>query len=126
MKRNVIIVPALAWILSGCTLALIGAAQQSMKSDEPAVATDQRLADLGRSALSGGSYGLAEAYLAEALKANPDNPYALHDLGVVYYNTNRTNAALAINARLVAMDSAAVDFDHGRAARRTPTELVSR
>ncbi len=49
-KRNFAIVLAVAWMLPGCTVALVGAVQHSMKSDAPPVAKDQRLADLGRSA----------------------------------------------------------------------------
>jgi hypothetical protein len=103
MRRNVIIVLALAWALSGCALGLIEAARQNMQSTE-AEAKDQRLADLGHAALLSGNYGLAEAYLEAALEINPDNPYALHNLGVVYYNTNRTDKARELYAKLVAFD----------------------
>ncbi len=128
MKRSVILVFVfvLALTLPGCTIALIGAVQQSFKSERPAVAEDQRLADLGHSALSGGSYGLAEAYLTEALEANPANPYALHDLSIVYYSTNRSDKARVLYARFASLDPPAADFDRGVAVRRTPSELVRR
>ena len=105
MRRYVIIVLALAWTLSGCTLGLIEAARQSMESTEKE-AKDQRLADLGHAALLSGNYGLAEAYLEAALEINPDNPYVLHNLGVVYYNTNRPDKARELYAKLVAFDPA--------------------
>ena len=127
MKRNVIIVLALAWTLQGCTIAVIGAVNQAMKSNQPPVAADQRLADLGHSALSGGSYGLAEAYLTEALAANPDNPDALHDLGVVYSYTRRTGKAREVYAKLAALDLPAGGLDRADAAPRpSPTEVVRR
>ncbi len=130
MKRSVIMVFVFAFVLAltlpGCTIAPVGAAQQAFKSERPAVAEDQRLADLGHSALSGGSYGLAEAYLTEALEANPANPYALHDLGIVYYNTNRTDEARVLYAKLVSLDPPAADFDRAVGVRRTRTELVRR
>lgn len=105
MRRYVIIVLALAWTLSGCTLGLIEAARQSMESTEKE-AKDQRLADLGHAALLSGNYGLAEAYLEAALEINPENPYVLHNLGVVYYNTNRPDKARELYAKLVAFDPA--------------------
>ena len=110
MKRSVILVFVfvLALALPGCTIALVGAAQQAFKSERPAVAEDQRLADLGHSALSGGSYGLAEAYLTEALEANPANPYALHDLSIVYYSTNRPDKARVLYAKLASLEPPAV------------------
>lgn len=127
MKRNVIIVLALAWILQGCTLAVIAAVNQATKSNQPPVATDQRLANLGHSALSGGSYGLAEAYLTGALQANPDNPDALHDLGVVYSYTNRTGKAREVYAKLAALELPAGGLDRANAAPRpSPTEVVRR
>ena len=128
MKRSVLLVFVfvLALTLPGCTIALVGMAQQAFKSERPAVAEDERLADLGHSALSGGSFGLAEAYLTEALEANPANPYALHDLGIVYYNTNRTDEARVLYSKLVSLDPPGGDFDRGVAVRRTPTELVRR
>ncbi len=125
-KRNFAIVLAVAWMLPGCTVALIGAVQHSMKSDAPPVAKDQRLADLGHSALSGGSYGLAEAYLTEALVANPDNPHALRGLSVVLYNTNRANRARRIDAQLVVAGFASGGLDRGNRPRPSPNELVRR
>ncbi len=126
LKRNFAIVLAFAWMLPGCSVALIGAVQHSMKSDAPPVAKDQRLADLGHSALSGGSYGLAEAYLTEALVANPDNPDALRDLTVVFYYTNRADRARRINAKLVMAGLAPGGLYRGNPPRPSPTELVRR
>ena len=80
------------------------AARQGMQSDQAEPGKDQRLADLGHAALSSGDYGLAEAYLDAALAINPDNAYALHNLGVVYYNTNRTEEARELYAKLVTFD----------------------
>jgi Flp pilus assembly protein TadD len=128
MKRSVILVFVFVLVLTlpGCMIALVGTAQQAFKSERPAVAEDQRLADLGHSALSGGSYGLAEAYLTEALEANPANPYALHDLGIVYYSTNRSDEARVLYAKFASLDPPAADIGRGVAVRRTPTELVRR
>ena len=126
VKRNIAVVLAVAWMLPGCTVALMGAAQQSTKSDAPPVAKDQRLADLGHSALAGGSYGLAEAFLTQALVANPDNPHALRGLSVVLYNSNRANRARRIDAKLVVAGFASGGLDRGNQPRPSPTELVRR
>ncbi len=123
MKRNVVIVLALAWALSGCSLAPFDAAQQALMGDEPEAAADQRLADLGHAALSNGNYGLAEAYLEAALETNPNNPYALHNLGVVYYQTNRTDKARELYAKLIAFDPTdAVTAPRRNTAAEPPSE----
>ncbi len=128
VRRNVLVVFifVLALALPGCTVAAIAALQQGSKSERAAVAEDQRLADLGHSALSGGSYKLAEAYLTEALDANPDNLFALHDLGIVYYSTNRSEQARALQAKLVSLDPAAGDLGRANGIRRHRSELFRR
>jgi Tfp pilus assembly protein PilF len=127
-KRSVavVLVSVLAWSLSGCTIALVGVAQHAMKSKQPPVAEDQRLADLGHSALSGGSFKLAEAYLVEALESNPDNPYALHDLSIVYVSTNRSEKAQALYVKLARLEPPGEALPRGDGDRRGPTELLRR
>ncbi len=107
VKRNVVLVLALVLTLTGCSLGVVAAAKDALNLDEPEISKDQRLADLGHAALSKGNYGLAEAYLGAALEANPSNPYALHNLGVVYYQTNRKDKARELYSRLVAFDPTA-------------------
>jgi general secretion pathway protein D len=60
--------------------------------ENPAHAT--ALADMGFAKLQKGEYDKAEAYFNQALKINPDNPYALINLGVIYeHQGNREKAA---------------------------------
>jgi cell division protein FtsN len=43
----------------------------------------------------------AERYLDEALELNPDNPYALFNMGVVYENTGRQQQAISLYQKVV-------------------------
>ena len=51
------------------------------------------LADMGFAKLQKGEYDKAKAYFDQALKINPDNPYALINLGVVYEQEGNTREA---------------------------------
>ncbi len=57
------------------------------------VKQDVFLADQGYQELMKGNYEKAEANLKVALSINPDNPYALLNLGVLYQNTGRIDKA---------------------------------
>ncbi len=50
---------------------------------------DQRYSNWGFDELCQGNYKKAEEYLVKALEANPDNPYAILNMGVVYFHTER-------------------------------------
>ena len=66
--------------------------------------TDQRLADKGFEAIENGQLADAERVLTEALDSNPDNPYALLNLGAVYQRTGRFDQAREMFERVVALD----------------------
>ena len=66
--------------------------------------TDQRLADKGFEAIENGQLVDAERVLTEALDSNPDNPYALLNLGAVYQRTGRFDQAREMFERVVALD----------------------
>ncbi len=51
------------------------------------------LADMGFAKLQKGEYDKAKAYFNQALKINPDNPYALINLGVVYEHEGKPGEA---------------------------------
>lgn len=76
-KQWVGLVLTVAFLLGGCA----------------AIKRDQWYSDWGYDELQKGNYGKAERYLKQALTINPDNPYALLNLGVVYENTGRTEQA---------------------------------
>jgi cell division septation protein DedD len=54
---------------------------------------DMSLSNQGLQAISEGQYEQAEIYLGEALYINPDNPYALLNMGVLYHKTGRLEQA---------------------------------
>jgi general secretion pathway protein D len=54
---------------------------------------DMRLSNKGLGEIKEGNYKEAEKYLQRALSINPDNPYAILNMGVVYYETGRKEQA---------------------------------
>jgi tetratricopeptide (TPR) repeat protein len=58
-----------------------------------ATTPDMRLSNDALTYLEKGDYKTAEEKLTEALEINPDNPYALLNMGVTYSNTNRFKEA---------------------------------
>jgi Tfp pilus assembly protein PilF len=66
--------------------------------------TDQRLANKGFEAIEKGQLVDAERVLTEALDSNPDNPYALLNLGTVYQRTGRFDQAREMFERVIALD----------------------
>ncbi len=68
------------------------------------VYNDMQLADQGFEALDQGRYGDAENYLDKALAINPNNPYALLNLGVVYENTRRFSKAKVMYEKVIQLN----------------------
>jgi len=54
---------------------------------------DMRLSNKGLKEIKKGNYQEAEKYLQKALSIKPDNPYAVLNMGVVYFNTDRKEQA---------------------------------
>ncbi len=97
MKQNRFArVAAVAAVTSVLFLAIIAAGCASR---------DQRLANNGFSAIEGGRYADAERMLTEAVQLNPDNPYALLNLGAVYQRTGRFNQAREMFDKVIALDA---------------------
>ena len=67
--------------------------------------TDQRLATKGFEAIEKSQLADAERVLTEALDSNPDNPYALLNLGAVYQRTGRFDEAREMFERVIALDA---------------------
>jgi general secretion pathway protein D len=65
-------------------------------------------------------YAKAEEYLVEALAENPDNPYALINMGVVYQHTDRKERAGQMYQKAIELEPdaragrASIDDDEGR------------
>ncbi|MEJ2723037.1 MAG: tetratricopeptide repeat protein [Deltaproteobacteria bacterium] len=64
---------------------------------------DVVLSNRGFEEISRGNYGEAEIHLEEALSLNPDNPYALVNMGVVYHETGRLEKARKMYERVIAL-----------------------
>jgi len=54
---------------------------------------DMRLSNMGLWEIKQENYQEAEKYLYKALSINPNNPYAVLNMGVVYYETGRKEQA---------------------------------
>jgi len=80
----------LAFFISGCcTMAITKDMQLSNQSLEHIINQD---------------YAKAESDLNEALEVNPNNPYAVLNMGVVYQNTNRSDKAKAMYEKVIKLN----------------------
>jgi tetratricopeptide (TPR) repeat protein len=61
------------------------------------------LSNEGFQAIAGKNYGQAEKNLEKALFINPENPYALLNMGVVYQETGRLDKARQMYEKLIAL-----------------------
>jgi hypothetical protein len=64
-------------------------------------AKDMTLSNQGLQAISDGHYEQAEIYLGEALYINPDHPYALLNMGVLYHKTGRLEQARQMYLKVI-------------------------
>ena len=74
-------------------------------SSTPEKAPDVDLSEQAFEAISAGDYEKAEALLEVALSINPNNPYALLNLGVVYQNTGRIEKAREQYVKIILLDA---------------------
>jgi Tfp pilus assembly protein PilF len=81
---------------------------------------DDQLVNLALDEIMETDYAKAEEYLVEALAENPDNPYALINMGVVYHNTDRKEQAQQMYRRAIDLEPdsragrASINDDEGR------------
>ena len=66
---------------------------------------DMRLSNRGLKEISKGNFQQAEKYLERALSLNPDNPYAVLNMGVVYQNTGRNEQAREMYKKVLSISS---------------------
>ena len=66
---------------------------------------DQRLSNKGLGEIKKGNYQKAEKYLQKALSIKPDNPYAVLNMGVIYFNTDRKEQARENFNKVLSMGS---------------------
>ena len=92
MKIKALFIIILSFLLISC-------------STTPEKAPDVDLSEQAFEAISAGDYEQAEALLEVALSINPDNPYAILNLGVVYQNTGRIEKAREQYVKIILQDA---------------------
>jgi general secretion pathway protein D len=65
---------------------------------------DMRLSDLGYQFLEAKDYDKAKQYLEKALEINPDNPYALLNMGVVYEAEGKRDEAIKMYEKVITLN----------------------
>lgn len=81
-------------VLSGCGL-----------NSQAELPYDMTIANKGYRAMVQRNYEEAEAFFDLALSVNPNNPYALLNLGVVYHNTGRLEQAKQMYRKVIELKS---------------------
>jgi general secretion pathway protein D len=76
----------------------------SMNRGRSAQTKDNRLADLGYGYIRTKDYDKAAEYYEKALKINPDNPYALLNMGFICQKKKDNKKAIEMYERLIALD----------------------
>ena len=92
MKLKLRVVVILSIILASC-------------ASTPEKAPDVDLTEQAFAAMTAGDYEKAEALLEVALSINPNNPYALLNMGVVYHQTGRIEKAREQYVKVILLDS---------------------
>jgi len=88
MKQISLLALFMLGILAGCT----------------GLSKDMQLSEKGFQSMSQGDYQQAESYLQQALAINPNNPYALLNLGVVYQNSGQYQNARELYEKLIELN----------------------
>ena len=91
MNKIILISIVLCFSLIGC-------------ASSPSESPDTNLADEAYELILKGDYQQAEARLEVARSINPDNPYVLLNLGVVYQNTDRMEKAREMYVRIILLN----------------------
>jgi septal ring-binding cell division protein DamX len=84
---------------------------------------DMTLSNKGLQAISEGHYEQAEIYLGEALYINPENPYALLNMGVLYHKTGRLEQARQMYRKVIELQPSA-QADHSNIDSSAGKSLV--
>lgn len=65
---------------------------------------DMRLSDLGYQFLEAKDYDKAKQYFEQALEINPDNPYALLNMGVIYEAEGNRDEAIEVYQKVITLN----------------------
>ncbi|MDD5168925.1 MAG: tetratricopeptide repeat protein [Syntrophales bacterium] len=68
------------------------------------ISKDMQLSEQGFEYLNKGNYVEAEKYYDQALAENPNNPYAILNLGVIYQNTKRIPKAKEMYQKVIKLN----------------------
>lgn len=96
MKKSILLLVASSIFLVACATGNSSLSQETY------------LTNRGYDELQKGNYRQAEANFEVALDINPDNPYALLNLGVIYQNTERKEKARELYQRVIALNPSEV------------------
>ena len=75
-----------------------------MYEDRPSNSEESLLIEEGYGHLTNEEYDKAEESYTKALEINPENSFALLNLGVVYQNTGKTDQAVEMYNKLIELD----------------------
>jgi Flp pilus assembly protein TadD len=92
MKINIVKITFISLLLLSC-------------ASTPEKAPDVDLTEQAFEAISAGDFRKAEALLEVALSINPNNPFAILNMGVVYQNTNRIERAREQYVKVILLDA---------------------
>ena len=87
---------------------------------------DTSLSNDAFTSIEKGDYNAAEEQLTKALEINPNNPYALMNMGVTYLNTNRIEEARKMFQKVIDIggDHRVAKSNHDWATEFTLTEVA--
>jgi general secretion pathway protein D len=71
---------------------------------------DMQLSDLGYRHLQAKDYERAKEYFEKALEINPDNPYAILNMGVIYEREGKRDEAIKMYERVISLNPADRDL----------------
>lgn len=76
----------------------------SMYESKARPGTDMQLCDLGYRRLQAKDYDKAKEYYEKALAVNPDNPYAILNMGVIYQEKGEIDKAIDMYNRIISLN----------------------
>ena len=82
---------------------------------------DMKLANQGFAHMEAGRLVEAEKTLGEALQQNPNNPYALLDMGAVYQRTGRFDQAREMFEKVIALNPSEKPSKHSKSVGESKT-----
>jgi general secretion pathway protein D len=109
------------WVVSLFIIAFLCAGCATLSED-------MRLSNEGLDEISKGNYQEAEKYLERALSINPNNPYAVLNMGVVYHNTKRKEQARGMYRKVISLtrDEKAQQSNEGWALGKELVEIAKK